>query len=188
MSKITKKVWGEGTPWATKSQWLSFIRGGIRRCLWARNPVKLNFLKKHTKKIKNTNEASKKRFPKVNGAKCNICKKWHRVVDVEVDHIDGHHSLRKLEDLMGYFESIVMITEDDLQVLCKECHKTKSLADSRGISLEEAKFEQKVIQFRKLKANKQRDFLTKVGVDPEGNASKREKQYREYLRGVKVEK
>lgn len=180
MEDISLPIGGE-YPWKTHGSYMSYIRGGIRRGLWERSPVKLGFLNANTVLIDNTNPRSMKRFPKVKAAQCNVCKGTFRISDIEVDHIKGNHSLKSLADIQNFIMGIVLVTYEDLQLICKPCHLIKSYSEKHGISTEEAKTELVVVQFKKLKANKQVDKLKSLGVEPEGNAAKRVNQYREII-------
>lgn len=175
---MTKTPWKEFSHiWATESSFMSFLRGGIRRSLWSRSPIKLEFLKKYKKKIVNPNPRGK--VKDVFGATCEICNKDFPMKDIEVDHRKGGHSLRQLSDLQAFIEGIVCVTFDDLAILCKPCHKAKTLAEKNGTSIEEAIVEKKVIQIMKDKQDKQ--FLIDNGVVPKGNAKLRRIQLKEIL-------
>lgn len=45
--------------WKTKSSFFSWLRGGIRRSLWNKSPIKLEYIKKHRKRIPNPNPKGK---------------------------------------------------------------------------------------------------------------------------------
>lgn len=148
-----KKLW-ELYPniWATESAYMSWLRGGIRRYLWAKNPVKLEFIKQNRIKIPNPNPKGK--VKEVWGGVCALTGNTHPIGDMEVDHKEGNHSLKTLDDLVPFVKGIVMITLDDLQLVSKEAHKIKSYAEKQGISFEEAKIEKEVIEIIKQKKDK----------------------------------
>lgn len=149
-----KKLW-EMYPhiWATESAYMSWLRGGIRRYLWAKNPVKLEFIKQNRVKIPNPNPKGK--VKEVWGGVCALTSKTYPIGDMEVDHKEGNHSLKTLDDLVPFVKGIVMITLDDLQLVSKEAHKIKSYAEKQGISFEEAKIEKEVIEIIKQKKDKE---------------------------------
>lgn len=178
-------VWNwKGSPWKTRSAYFGYIRGGIRRGLWNRHPAKIQFLNQNRKQIDNPNPKNAKRFPKVWGAECNICKGIFSLKDVEVDHLRGNHSLQNFEDISTFIEAIVSVTPNDLQIVCKPCHKIKSLSEKSGVSFEEARVEKQVIAI--IKEKKDKKFLIDLGITPESNAAKRRKQLKEVLSSVKV--
>ena len=112
--------------------------------------------------------------------KVEMCGEYFKLNEIEIDHIEGHHSFTKVEDFENYFRNILMVGFDGLQALCKDgCHATKSLAERLGISFEEAKLEKKVIEI--IKSKKDREFLKAKGVTPASNANKRREQIREVL-------
>ena len=148
-----KKLW-EIYPhiWPSESVYMSWLRGGIRRYLWAKNPVKLEFIKQNRIKIPNPNPRGK--VKEVWGGVCALTGNIFPIGDMEVDHKEGNHSLKTLDDLVPFVKGIVMITLDDLQLVSKEAHKIKSYAEKQGISFEEAKIEKEVIEIIKQKKDK----------------------------------
>ena len=148
-----KKLW-EIYPhiWATESAYMSWLRGGIRRYLWSKNPVKLEFIKQNRVKIPNPNPKGK--VKEVWGGVCALTGNIFPIGNMEVDHKEGNHSLKTLDDLVPFVKGIVMITLDDLQLVSKEAHKIKSYAEKQGISFEEAKIEKEVIEIIKQKKDK----------------------------------
>ena len=163
-----KKLW-EIYPhiWATESAYMSWLRGGIRRYLWSKNPVKLEFIKQNRVKIPNPNPKGK--VKEVWGGVCALTGKTYPIGDMEVDHKEGNHSLKTLDDLVPFVKGIVMITLDDLQLVSKEAHKIKSYAEKQGISFEEAKIEKTAIELIKKGVDKQ--FLIDHNVKAENIGS-----------------
>lgn len=163
-----KKLW-EIYPhiWATESAYMSWLRGGIRRYLWSKNPVKLEFIKQNRVKIPNPNPKGK--VKEVWGGVCALTGNTYPIGDMEVDHKEGNHSLKTLDDLVPFVKGIVMITLDDLQLVSKEAHKIKSYAEKQGISFEEAKAEKTAIELIKKGVDKQ--FLIDHNVKAENIGS-----------------
>ena len=56
---------------------------------------------------------------------CNHCKNWFGDKEIDVDHILEAGSLKDYNDLPGFVERLFCEVEG-FQVLCKECHKTKT--------------------------------------------------------------
>ncbi len=163
-----KKLW-EIYPhiWATESAYMSWLRGGIRRYLWSKNPVKLEFIKQNRVKIPNPNPKGK--VKEVWGGVCALTGNIFPIGDMEVDHKEGNHSLKTLDDLVPFIKGVVMITLDDLQLVSKEAHKIKSYAEKQGISFEEAKAEKTAIELIKKGVDKQ--FLVDHNVKAENIGS-----------------
>lgn len=123
--------------WKTSPEFFSWVRGGIRKGLWNRHPVKIKLLNKLRIKIDNPNP--KGRVKQVFGAQCNLCKGYFAMKDIQVDHKDGgDYSLKTIDDVDLFFRNIILVTEDDLQLLCKECNSTCTYAKRNNISIEES--------------------------------------------------
>jgi 5-methylcytosine-specific restriction endonuclease McrA len=56
---------------------------------------------------------------------CNSCSKWFPEKQINVDHIIGAGSLNCAADLPGFVERL-FCEQDNLQVLCTECHDKKT--------------------------------------------------------------
>jgi len=168
-----KKPW-EDYPkiWPTESRFFSFLRGGIRRGLWEKHPVKLTFIKKNRGRI--TNPKPSERFPTVWGGVCSCCNLELATKHLQVDHKKGGHSLRSSKDLQAFIEGLVFITEDDLAFLCKPCHDIKTYSEKHTISFEEARLEKRVILVMKREEVVKR-YLRMKGFSSEdtSNAKKR---------------
>lgn len=167
--------------WKTEAAFLSFIRGGIRRHLWSKNPVKLQFMKESRVQIPNDNPRSMKRFPTVSGGCCEMCGGLFKEKDMEVDHRTGEHSMRHVEDIQSFVEGIVFIRKEDLAWLCKACHGIKTYSERYGVSIEEARVEKKVILL--VKEGKVLAFLKEHGIIPHTTAAKRRQQCLDHLKG-----
>ena len=167
-----KKLW-EIYPhiWSSESAYMSWLRGGLRRYLWSKNPVKLEFIKQNRIKIPNPNPKGK--VKEVWGGVCALTGETHVIGDMEVDHISGNHSLKTLDDLVPFVKGIVMVTLEDLQLVSKEAHKIKSYAEKQGISFEEARAEKFALQL--IKEKKDKEYLLKHSLPVESTQAKRRK-------------
>lgn len=163
-----KKLW-ELYPhiWSSESAYMSWLRGGLRRYLWSKNPVKLEFIKQNRIKIPNPNPRGK--VKEVWGGVCALTGNTYVIGDMEVDHISGNRSLKTIDDLVPFVKGIVMVTLEDLQLVSKEAHKIKSYAEKQGISFEEAKAEKTSIELIKKGVDKQ--FLIDHNVKAENIGS-----------------
>lgn len=164
--------------WKSESAFLSYIRGGIRRSLWNRSPIKLQFIAENRIRIPNPVASNAKRFPEVWGGQCYQCKNLFAMKDLEVDHLTGEHSLRKLADLQTFVEGIVCVSKKDLGLICKSCHKAKSYAERTGMTVEDARIEKEAIAIGK----DDKEWLKARDVVPAGNAKARRAQIVEYLK------
>ena len=173
--------------WNTQAKFMAWVRGGIRKGLWNKSPVKLQYMDSKTFKIENTNPRSMKAHPFVKASQCEICGVVEKLVVnkknyFEVDHINGNSSLRSMDDVRNFIDSMIMVTFDDLQIVCKECHAIKTLAERKGISFEEAALDKKVIAICKGSVSSVQAFLRERGITPAGNATQRKKQVVEALK------
>ena len=171
-----KEPWGLGTPWKNSVAFFTYLRGCLRKA-WSTNPIKHNLIKKKRKQIKNPNPNGKKET--VFGFTCEMCNTDHVIANGQVDHIVAAGSLRKTEDIQGFVERLLYVTEDDLRLICKGCNSALAYADKQGISYEEAVREKKLIEICKTKKDTQ--FLKDHSIVPASNATKRKQQVREVL-------
>ena len=163
--------------WGTKSKFFSWLRGGIRRSLWKNSPIKIKFIQANRKRIPNPNPRG--RVETVWGADCYICDKTFPITNMDVDHRVGEHSLKEVEDITPFIEAISFVPQDALAFCCKGCHRAKSLAERKGISLNEALIEKQVIAI--LKEKKDKEWLVERGISPASNVTKRRQQIKEAL-------
>ena len=169
--------------WKTKSAYLSWIRGGIRRSLWNRHPIKLAVLNERRYKISNPNPKGK--VKEVWGAECYICKNEFVLKEIEVDHIEGNHSLNEISDIQQFVEAIVMVRKEDLALCCKSCLKCKSMAEKQGISFEQALQEKEIVAI--IKSKQDRQWLIDNGVVPASNQAARREQIKQRMEVLKDE-
>lgn len=168
--------------WPTKASFMSYVRGGIRRGLWEKNPVKLEFIKQNREKVPLGKKTKKNPEGMVWGSECALCNELFRQTECQVDHKTGNHSLREIDQIQRFIESIVFVTFDDLQVVCKGCHTIKSYAERKNITFEEAKLEKEVIAFGNKKVNEQKKILLEHNPKADvSNAAKRKEEYRRIL-------
>ena len=136
--------------WKTKAAFMSYLRGGVRRACWMKHPVKLEFIKNNRERIPNPNPKGK--TPEVWGGRCNVCKNLFVQSQLSVDHVREYSAtLKDVSDIQNFVELISLVTEDDLQLVCKDCHDTISYSQKHGCSLEEAKVRKKHILIAKEK-------------------------------------
>ena len=128
-----KPLWEEPyTPWKSKSQYISWIRGGLRK-LWSRHPSKTELRKATRKKLDNGKGRA------VYHNQCAMCKEWKKTADTEVDHLKCNPPFRDLKDIQAYVQNLLGVGVGDLQILCKPCHKIKTYSERYGVSIEEAR-------------------------------------------------
>lgn len=179
-NKIQKILKENPEIWKTESAYFSYLRGCIRLA-WVKNPVKLKFLSKHKKQIANPNYGKPRNTKKtVMGATCELCLRDYPMKFIEVDHRNGgNYSLRSVSDIQGFFESICIVTEDELRLVCKDCHGCLSYSAKENVSFEEAKATKEAIAL--IKEKKDVQWLKSKGVVPLSTQKARREQIIELL-------
>ena len=127
--KATKRVSKPRTPpypnypdWSWARFW-SYVRSGLRST-YNKYPPKWNVLKNAKRAY--TGDAKNQKWE----YQCNVCKQWHKQKDISVDHIVPCGALNSFDDLPGFVERL-FTNEEGLQVICKGCHKEKTLAENK---------------------------------------------------------
>jgi len=167
---MNKEIWEEYPEiWNSKSAFMGWIRGGIRRSLWNKHPVKLLFMKTFRFKILNPNPKGK--LPTVWGAKCSLTGEILPLNMMEVDHKVGGHSLKEIEDVNNFINGIVNVRLSDLQFVSKVAHRIKSYAERNGMSFDDALIEKKAIET--IKSEKDFDFFAKRNIQVPSNKKER---------------
>lgn len=177
-----------GSPWKSRSAWLGWVRSVLRKC-WSRHPRKVAFIQKNRVKIVNPNPSSATRFPTVWGAQCDCCKEMVPLSGgkkekaagkkvAQIDHIMPSGSLKTIKDVQGFFERLMLITDDSLRFLCNVCNKDYALSEKLGISVEQAKAERFAISL--IKEKKDIEWLAERGLSGK-NATVRRKMIVEQL-------
>lgn len=144
--KNERVMWGEDTPWKTESSFWTWVRGGLRRSLWMRHPVKILLLKE-----KRYRASIGRGGRSVWALRCSICQTEQPQSECEVDHIKEAGSLKSREDIAGFVERLAFVTTEDLRVVCKPCHKILTMMSRYGMTFEEAAQRKAEIAKRKKK-------------------------------------
>jgi hypothetical protein len=168
------------TVWKSEAAYFTWIRGQMRRA-WSRHPVKIAYMQGHRGRYPIGKETKSNPEGMVWGCKCEICSWVKSQSECEVDHIQSAGSFRNWDEFSPWMQGLMLINFDDLQVVCKECHKIKSYADKWGMSFEEARLEKEVIVFTKLPAAKQVEVLRGITHRVCTTAKQRRAAYKEYL-------
>jgi 5-methylcytosine-specific restriction endonuclease McrA len=114
--KTTPKTRNAGT--MSESAFWSFIRSALRQKSRWWKPItqcKMEARRTYTGPLKRQKYEYQ----------CNSCNKWFPEKQINVDHIIGAGSLNCAADLPGFVERL-FCEQDNLQVLCTECHDKKT--------------------------------------------------------------
>lgn len=171
-----KEPWGLGTPWKNSVAFFTYLRGCLRKA-WSNNPIKHNLIKKMRYQIPNPNPRGNKKT--VWGFDCQMCKGRFPISQGQVDHIQPAGSLQKTEDIQGFVERLLYVTEDDLRLICKGCNSALAYADKHGISYERAIIEKQSIAL--IKEKKDLTWLRERAIVPASSSAKRRVQIVERL-------
>ena len=93
---------------------------------------------------------------------------------MNVDHKVGESTLKTVEDVQQFVNNIVFVKKEDLQFICKGCHKQKTYSEREGVSFEEAGIIKQAIEIQKNKQDK--DWLEANNLVPASNAKQRRQQ------------
>ncbi len=135
--------------WKTKAAFFAWLRGGLRRAVWEKYPPKIKFKNDACTPPPPTYTGKAK-----SGTNCALTGDWIAKSYLEVDHIEGHVSLKEWNDLTPFIQHLCT-SSDNMQLVGKEAHKVKSYSERKGVSFDDALLEKKVIQIIKNKQDKQ---------------------------------
>lgn len=173
LKEFMKKLNEDGSP--QEKHVVSVVRSAIRSA-WMKSDVKLAYL--YSKTIPDMDETTRTKWL----VKCEICGKLFKLTDVQIDHKLGNHSFTKVSDFENYFNNILMVGFDDLQLLCEDDHLSKTLSEKLGITFQEAVLEREVIKLCKMKAAQIDKWLKERDVVCAKNPTARRNAIREVLK------
>lgn len=172
LKEFMKKLNEDGSP--QEKYVVSVVRSAIRQA-WMKSDVKLAYL--YSKTIPDMDDNTRTKWL----VRCEICEGLFKLSDVEIDHVHGNHSFIEVSDFQNYFDNILMVGFDDLQILCKDgCHATKSYMEKYGCTWKDAVIQKEIISICKVK--KDIAWLKEHGIIPASNAKKRREQIEEKMK------
>jgi len=176
---MTTEPWNDSrTPWKTKSAFMSYLRGCLRKA-WSVHPVKIAVINKQRKQVLNPNPRGNRKT--VWGFQCPLCDTEDVIKNAQVDHITPAGTLADISDVQGFAERLLVVVEEDLRLICKPCNSALAMCDKQDITFEEARATKEAISIQKMKQDN--TWLLSAGLTPASNAKKRRAQIIEYLLG-----
>ena len=173
-----KEIWEEAPHiWPTKASFFNFLRGNLRRAVWEKWPLKLEFKNEVCKPPPEDYTGRAK-----SGTYCALSGVWTGKSAAEIDHVVGHVSLQDWEDVLPFIQHLCA-SKENMQYVSAEAHKIKSYAERKGISFEQASYEKIAIDLEKKKLTI--SWLESKGIKPASNASKRRQQVIDKLKEEK---
>lgn len=110
----------------TEAAYFSKIRSALRNAFRYWKPMQ-EALNLASRPSQSDNKKIKKEY------QCNICKKWFKRSDVEIDHIEECGSLSSYDDVIPFLKRLTVENISAYQILCKKHHseKTKDYLESK---------------------------------------------------------
>ena len=179
------------------SWWRSAVRQMFSSSIFYRK-----YIEDQSTLVVNENPRSMKRYPMVKRFTCAICGEQFGSGGIELDHVEGGNTNKSLSDADSFMKAIMFVTPYDIQVLCKDkhktvnkkkvfvsfgCHSIKTMQESHGCSFEEARVRKEhklcVTQKRVLEELELRGVL----VPPKTKVAQNELLLTLMLKGIKSE-
>lgn len=132
---------------------VSWWRSAVRQ-MFSNSVFYHKYVEDQSTLVINENPRSKKRYPMVKRFTCEICGDEFGSGGIEIDHKEGGNTNKSFSDAESFIKSIMFVTPEDIQVLCKDkhrvvnkkkvfvsfgCHSIKTMQESHGCSFEEAR-------------------------------------------------
>ncbi len=107
----------------TESQYWSMVRSALRSATRYWKPAQeAKLMARHKYKGKGRQKWE---------YQCAECEKWFKEKDIQIDHKIPAGSLRCGEELNEFLDILTSEIHDSYQILCKECHKVKTLKEKK---------------------------------------------------------
>lgn len=114
----------ETYPSWSRSKFFSFLRSGLRAS-YNKWPPKWEVLRAAQRPYEGPDKRCKWEY------QCACCGNWFKSAYVSVDHIVPAGSLNSFDDLPGFCQRLFCSVKE-LQVLCKDCHNSKTYKERHG--------------------------------------------------------
>ena len=161
--------------WKSKASFFSWLRGHLRKA-WTRYPIKNSFLKSNRFRA-----SIGKQGREVWACKCERCEKTFPQSKIQVDHITPAGKLNDWKDVESFAKRL-FTTTNELRILCKGCHEIITYAYIYDMDEADVPNQLKIIAFSQLKADKQKERLKSLRIEPASNNKERTKQYETHIK------
>lgn len=162
----------------TEADFAKWLQSALRS-IWSKHPAKLSLIQK--KRVRLTIGPNKKMIYHV---QCEHCKKLFKLKEIEVNHKKTVGGLSDLSKLSTFVSNLLLVGEEDLEILCKDCHGIITYMERYGVTYKEAMIEKKVIAFSKLPDAEQKHKCSQAKISPIPKTKKgRKDAVREFLKG-----
>ena len=159
--------------WKTKSQYFVWLRGALRK-LWSDYPVRQVWKKEQLRKVTLEEKSNGVFHPSTkNVGQCTLCSGWMAGSKLEVDHVVESNGCFDKETAEQFLWHCGGDTGANWNLVCKPCHKIKTHATARGMTMDEARCDKEAIVICK---GDEKAWLVSKGIEPAGNAKLRRVQ------------
>lgn len=166
----------------TEAKFTAWLQSALRS-IWSKHPSKLSLIQK--KRVKLKSGASNKM---IFHFRCEHCEHLFKMSECEVNHKNKCGGLNDLSKLNDFVKNLLLVQEEDLELLCHDCHGIVTYMERYGVSRREAIIEKKVIAFSKLSDTEQKKKCAQAEFNPIPTTKiGRKNAVREYLRKVMPE-
>ena len=180
------KPW-ESVPhiWADERAYCNWLRSQIRR-MWSRHPIKVEYVKQRqipiAEAVRRGVEFGHCYHPRTTAVcQCEHCHLWFAKGQMEVDHLHGGYGFSNYEEFLVWQKTMLFLSFDDIQHLCKKCHHKVSMTQKFHCEPEEVQAYIDRANFRKLKAGAQAAALNALCLPKGKNGAERDALYIQYL-------
>lgn len=161
----------------SEAKFAAWLQSALRR-VWSKHPSKLGLIQKRQVKLKSG-------VKMIYHFRCEHCKQLFKMKECEVNHKKKCGGLSDLSKFNEFANNLLLVKEEDLELLCHDCHGIVTYMERYDVSKRDALIEKKVIAFTKESDSVQIAKCKLAKIDPVPKTKiGRKKAVREYLQRV----